>query len=397
MARLTDVAVRNLKAGKERREIPDGGSGLYIVLQPTGARSYAVRYRFAGQPRKLTLPGALTLAAARKLTADALFEVEQGRDPVETKRAEKAKVIAAKADSVAAVCTEYLATEQAGGLRTFKAREDTLRHLVFPVIGGVPVSELTRSQLTRLFDKVEKEHGTRRTDLVLAYLRKALHWWELRSDSFRSPIVKGMGRYNAKEHERERVLSADELRAVWTATNAATPFNALVRFALLSGCRQGEAAGLTWDEIVDGVWHLPASRNKTKKDLARPLSKAARAIVESQPRIGPMIFTNTGDRKISLSLPKRLLDEATGITKPWVLHDLRRTARTLLSDAGVNADIAERCLGHVIGGVRAVYDRHAYQAEMAKAFEALAAQVERIVHPPADNISPLRRRDGGAA
>ena len=394
MARLTDVAIRNLKPGRERREVSDGGTALRVVVQPSGAKSFAIRYRFGGQPRKLTLSGGLTLAAARKLTADALLAVEQGRDPAETKRAQKAKIVAAKADSVAAVCTEYLATEQATKLRTFGAREDTLRKLVFPVIGDVPVSALTRSQLTRLFDKVEREHGTRRADLVLAYLRKIFNWHELRSDTFKSPIVKGMGRYSAKDHQRDRVLCNEEngdgeLRAIWKATEAGTPFNALVRFVLLTGCRPGEAAGLTWDEIVGGVWHLPARRNKTKKDLARPLSKAAVALVESQPRIGPLVFTNTGDRQISLSLPKRLLAETIGATD-WVLHDLRRTARTLLSRTDTTADIAERCLGHVIGGVREVYDRHKYQPQMAKAFEALAAEIERTISPPKGNVHRLR-------
>jgi len=71
------------------------------------------------------------------------------------------------------------------------------------------------------------------------------------------------------------------------------------------------------------------------------------------------------------------------------LHDLRRTARSLMSRAGVNSDIAERCLGHVIPGVRGVYDRHSYRAEMAHAYEALAAQLNRIIDPQ-PNILPMR-------
>ena len=74
----------------------------------------------------------------------------------------------------------------------------------------------------------------------------------------------------------------------------------------------------------------------------------------------------------------------------WTIHDLRRTARSLLSRAGVNADVAERCLGHVVGGVRGVYDRHQYQAEMLHAYEALAALIERIVDPPSGVVVPLR-------
>jgi integrase len=81
----------------------------------------------------------------------------------------------------------------------------------------------------------------------------------------------------------------------------------------------------------------------------------------------------------SFSLLKRRLDEACPLAAPWRLHDLRRTARSLMSRAGVNKDIAERCLAHAIGGVSGVYDRYAYLEEKRRAFDALAAEVARIV------------------
>jgi integrase len=84
------------------------------------------------------------------------------------------------------------------------------------------------------------------------------------------------------------------------------------------------------------------------------------------------------------------LDRASGVTG-WVVHDLRRTARTLLSRAGVDSDVAERCLGHAVGGVRAVYDRHRFEAEMRGAFERLAALIETIIRGPAANVVPIRR------
>ena len=88
---------------------------------------------------------------------------------------------------------------------------------------------------------------------------------------------------------------------------------------------------------------------------------------------------------------KRVLDEASGVTG-WRLHDLRRVARSLLSRGGIGADIAERCLGHVPGGIRATYDRYEYRHEKAHAFEALAAQIERIVNAPeGGNVVSLKR------
>jgi integrase len=100
------------------------------------------------------------------------------------------------------------------------------------------------------------------------------------------------------------------------------------------------------------------------------------------------IFSKSKKPLGGLDRHKRVIDEASGVTG-WTIHDLRRTARSLMSRAGVNADIAERCLGHVIGGVRGIYDRHEYFEEKQRAFEALAGQIDRIVNPQ-DNVVPMR-------
>jgi integrase len=108
------------------------------------------------------------------------------------------------------------------------------------------------------------------------------------------------------------------------------------------------------------------------------------------PAPGEFVFTVNGRVPIGgYTIPKAVLDHTSGVSG-WTLHDLRRTARSLMSRAGIASDIAERCLGHVIGGVRGVYDRHQYHDEKARAFEALAGLVARIVDPQA-NIVPMRR------
>ena len=101
------------------------------------------------------------------------------------------------------------------------------------------------------------------------------------------------------------------------------------------------------------------------------------------------MFTHDGARPLGgYTLGKALLQKRSG-TSGWTLHDLRRTARSLMSRAGVSTDHAERCLAHVIGGVRGIYDRHEYREEKRLAFESLAAQIDRILQP-ADNVVPLR-------
>jgi integrase len=390
---LTDIAVRNLRAEPKRREIPDPGArGLYVIIQPSGVKSYAVRYRYAGKSRKLTLQAGITLAAARKAAADALYQLEQGHDPgVARRHARQAQRLAGQ-DTLRAVAEEYQRRE-GSRLRSAAWRQGVLERLVYPTLGDRPISLIKRSEIIRLLDRITEgtplgvEGGPFIADRTLAIIRRVMNWHATRSDDFRSPIVRGMAR--AEEAARTRTLTDNELRAVWNATDVATPFACFIRFALLTACRRNEAAQLRWDEIDGTNWVLPAARNKTKVDLVRPLSVAAQAVLARVPRLAGCNFVFSTDGRSAIngfSHFKRRFDTQCGVTG-WTLHDLRRTARSLMSRAGVNVDHAERCLGHVIGGVRGVYDRHEFHAEKLRAFEALAAQIERIVSPVPNVVS----------
>jgi integrase len=277
-----------------------------------------------------------------------------------------------------------------GKLRSAEPRRRTLERLVLPALGKRPIGEIKRSEIIRLLDGIEEQNGPAAADSALALVRRIMNWHATRSDDVKSPIVRGMARTQAKERARSRILSDDELRTVWKRAEAdGGPFAGLVRFLLLTAARRAEANAMTWRELDGSVWTLPASRNKTKQDLVRPLSAAARAVLEALPGVagGEFIFTLDGRRPIGgIQWRKQRFDGQCGITG-WTLHDLRRTARSLMSRAGVNSDHAERCLGHVIGGVRGVYDRHEFYVEKQKAFEALAGQIERIVYPQQNVVS----------
>jgi integrase len=389
---LTDIAIRNLKPGAVRREIRDPHArGLYVIVQPSGVKSFAVRYRQGGKPRKLTLTSGISLSAARVAAARALNEVEEGRDPVEARKATKAKAADARHDTVRAICEEYLKRE-GGKLRTVSDRKKAFEKHVFPEIGSERIDSLKRSRIVRLLDKIEDKHGGRLADLTLAYLRKVFNWHATRSDEFRTPIVKGMARHQVEA--RARVLDDDELRKVWKAANEAGPFPTFIKFCLLTAARKGEVAGLKRAEVKDGIWSLPPERNKTKLPLVRPLSAAAQAVLAAQPKIGDgeHYFTFDGKRPVTgFGRLKRSFDEACGVSG-WRIHDVRRTARTLLSRAGVNADIAERALGHVAPAIQRNYDQHKFLEEMKLAYEALATLIERIVNPPEGNVTTLRKK-----
>jgi integrase len=400
-------------------------------------KTFAVRYRINGKPQKLTLGRwrapddpkeasadpkvgeAISLASARKLAADALHQLGRGRDPVAAKKAAKKEKRQAAADTFEAITDQYFRREAGmkvdrdgnvtfdGKLRSAAARYAALKRRVFPAIGKTPVTEIRRGDIIDLLDTVRDEAGAAMADQALAFIRKVFNWYAVRNDRFISPIVKGMRQFKPKDGARKRILTDDELRAVWKVAEQkdAGPFAALVRFLLLTAARRNEAAAMTWGEVEkNGGWTLPAARNKTKEDFIRPLSKMARDILDDQPAIDgkPYVFTTgrawlSGFSKAKKDFDKAVLAELLkhdANAKPlsnWTLHDLRRTARSLLSRAGVSSDHAERCLGHALPGVRGVYDRHEYHDEKRQAFEALAAQIERIVNPPPGNVVPFQK------
>jgi integrase len=188
-------------------------------------------------------------------------------------------------------------------------------------------------------------------------------------------------RRSPRERERDRTLSDVEFVAVWkTAEIFPNPWGQFVRFLLLAACRRTEASAMAWSEISGDEWTIPKERYKTNTEVTLPLSKAAMKVLAEIPRIkdSEYVFTTDARAPISgFSTFKLKFDIACGV-KDWRLHDLRRTSRSLMSRAGVNSDIAERCMGHALPGIRAVYDRHRYLNEMRHAFEQLAAQIKSI-------------------
>jgi integrase len=396
--KLTDLRVQKAKPQATRYEISDGGGPLRLIVQPSGARSFAVRFRFNGETRKLTLSPGVALKAARKLAADAVLQASQGIDACAVKQAAKVETASAAKDTLRSVCAQYFADPKSRGLRTAYERERIISRLVYPTkLANRPIAGIVRRDLNEVLDAIEKTSGQRSADVVLAILRRVWRWHQLRDDRFNAfPFIPGMGRYPARERERARTLDDGELRAVWIAAGEAGVYGQLIRYLLLTGARLREAASMTWDEVGnDDIWELPKSRNKVKtQPLARPLSKAALDLLSALPRIEgcPYPFSLDGKHAFSgFSRHKGRFDALCGV-RDWVVHDLRRTARSLMSRAGVEASIAERILGHQVGtAVSRIYDRHAFVREKRDALERLAAEIERVVNPPEENVVVLRR------
>jgi integrase len=423
MARaLTPIGIAALKARAQRYEISDPGClGLRVVVFPSKRKSFVVRYRFRGLQRKLTLGPVLlhrsngeaepadapqldtplSLAAARELATKALRQARSGADPCAAKARVRAEERAAESDTLAAIAAEFLRRE-GGRLRTLNQRKADLDLLCASVLGRLPVAEIKRGQYFRQLDHIADHNGPVRSDRCLSALRTLLSWHASRSD-FISPLGRGGRRTSIRERARTRVLSDDELRKVWIAAEQDKgPFGPFVMFTLLSGARRSESAGLQRRSELspDGTtWTIPASRYKSKRAVTLPLSAAAQKIIAAMPVLGggDYVFSTDGSRPLGgFDDRKKDFDKLCGVSG-YGLHDLRRTSRTLLSRCGVRPDVAERILGHSVGGhLGAVYDQHRYIEEMREGVEALAALIERIVRPPpakvADMVAERRKR-----
>jgi len=359
--------------------------GFGLMVTEAGSKSWVVQYRAGHKSRRTTIDSVLSLDKARKRARAILGKVANGGDPIAEERAKAA----AAENTLQSVAQEYLKRE-GKNLRSGATRRATLGRWVFPKLGTRQIGDIKRSEISRLLDHIEDNAGPVQADMVLAFLRRVFNWHASRTDDFSSPIIRGMSRSSPRERARQRILSEDELRAIWHA-EIPQPWGAFVRFLLLTAVRRNEAARMARSELSGSEWTIPAGRYKTKNDVTLPLSAAAQKVLADMPRFGTdeYVFTVNGRTRLAaFSRGKTAIDRASGVTG-WTLHDLRRTARSLMSRAGVPSDHAERCLGHIIPGVRATYDRHKYQAEMLRAFEALASQIERIVNPQ-DNVIALK-------
>ena len=372
--------------------------GFGLMVTARGQRSFVFQYRNAqGDSRRASLSGSTKLPDAHKWADILQGDIAKGVDPVTANRVEKAAN--SKRGKFKTIAEEYLKRE-GSKVRSMYQRKAILDRLVYPEIGDKVAVKLKRSDIVALLDKVEDEHGAAMADGTLMVVRRICNWHAARDDEFRSPIVRGMGRTNPEERARSRKLDDDEIRALWrTAEEIEKPqglwmFGKLLQFILLTGVRRNEGGHMDRSERTGADWLIPAARVKNKREFLIPLSKAAVSLLDSLPVVGDLragpVFSSDGTRPLAgFGQFKPEFDKLCPIAH-WTIHDLRRTGRSLMSRGGVPPDHAERAIGHVIGGIRGVYDRHEFYSEKRHAFEVLAGQIELILDPPPQNVIPLR-------
>jgi integrase len=278
-------------------------------------------------------------------------------------------------------------------LRSKGEIERQLKTYIYPQWRDKPFVSIRRGTVTELMDELVDNRGAVQADRVLATLSKLFAWYRQYDELFVSPIIPEMRRSGSySDRARARVLSDDEIRLVWAACADLGTYGALIRVALLTGQRKAKLATMRWQDIDgSGNWTIPTEAREKNNPGMLQLPAQVRAIIGAQPEVADNPFVFTGRCKLafnSFSAGKRDIDEMVAIP-PWVFHDLRRTAKSLMARAGVRPDISERVLGHVIGGVEGTYDRHGYGEEKADALKALAGLVDRILAGAANNVVQL--------
>ncbi|MGA8690882.1 MAG: tyrosine-type recombinase/integrase [Methyloceanibacter sp.] len=402
--KLTQISLEKIRPDPARRlEIPDAGKpGLYLVVQPSGRRSWAVRYRLPdGRTRKLTLIGLPSLPVARALAQEALDKVAQGGDPAREKKISRHK----SEDLFRDVAAQFLERHVKPNCRRSYARETErlLAKNVLPLWGDRRIHEIERRDVLDLLDDVVdriKQGGERglTANRVLAAIRKLFSWAIQRGIVAASPVA-GVTPPVA-EKARDRILTGDEILQFWKATTElGYPFGDLAKMLLLTGQRRNEVAQMTWGELdLDrALWTLPGERTKNRKPHEVPLSDAAMGIIAAMPRIqtaGGFVFTSNGRTRIAnFSRGKTALDSAMHGENHWTLHDLRRTAASGMARLGIALPVIEKALNHSSGsfrGIVSVYQRHSYADEKRNALQAWARFVLSL-NQPAGNVSGCRR------
>ena len=395
MARsLTAPMIEKLKADPVKRvEVSDGLlPALRVVVQPSGVKSYAVRYRHRGRTRKYTIGpvGTCSLAEARDVARRALSDASQGVDPMEKRQA--SKEAANDTDGLLENALEDFLKRHVSKLKSAPDVTRLLRVELKPWRGR-RIKDIAKRDVIRLVDAVHDRGSPTTARLLLANLKRFFSWLIERDLLPASPCT-GL-KPPSVSVQRERVLTDEELRLVLLAADRlAHPFGPMVKLLALTGTRRNEVAGMRWSELhLDGpdpTWALPPARTKNSRAHDIPLASATCEVILALPRVqsSDFVFTTTGTSAISgfsrarYALEKHLAEVSADPIPAWHLHDLRRTFATGCAKLGVSLPVVERCLNHVSGsfaGIVGVYQRHDFKAEKRAAFEAWTKHIGRLL------------------
>jgi integrase len=372
--KITQAAVAGLTLADGKNDsihFDDSLPGFGLRLRRSGdkvLRSWVAQYKRAGATRRILL-GSTDILSAEKARAAArkvLAEVALGQDP----QAERVERRTKDRLTLRSVVEQFLADKQeAVRPRTMGELTRYLTGSHFKSLHGMPVDTVSRKDIAGRLMVIKREHGSVTAQRARTAL-SSMYIWAMRQGLVENNPTINAGDLPTSE-PRERVLSDQELVKVWNACDRSYGYDRVVRLLILTGARRQEVGSMTWNEIEDGIWTIPAERTKNGRAHKLPLMPMAANIIASVPRMVTrrQLFGTRGDGFGGWSRCKEDLDKRCGVMD-WRLHDLRRTVATRMADIGVLPHVIEAALNHYSGhkaGIAGIYNKSPYEREVRAA------------------------------
>ena len=401
-----------LPAGKAEVFHFDGRCpGLSVRIQRAGKPAFVVWYTAGGKRKRITLGAVagMDLDQARRRATEIVNAARDGRDPSQERR--RAQQAAATVLTVESLVRCYL-VEYAAGHHRAHTLVDTRRYLErdWAPLHGLSAADVTRRDVSAHLHTLARSRGVVAANRARGKLSSCFSWGLRVGLVDSNPTI---GTVKGEETARDRVLSIEELRALWCATAdlhpydaiIRHPYDAIIRLLLLTGQRRSEIGGMAHAEIDRDrrLWVVPGQRVKNGRSFELPLSRQAWEIIAEFPELPrcPYIFSRRGQAPFSgwsrckARLDARLAEQQGAPLAAWTVHDLRRTFATLAAEHGLIEPFhIEAILNHVSGhrnGVAGTYNKAVYREQKRIGLQRWADWLEPTVagRAPASNVVAL--------
>ena len=377
---LTDTELRNLRPGSKLYKRTDR-DGLYVAVAPSGRVTFRFDYRFNGRRETLTLGtysrSGMTLAVAREKLLDAKRSIAEGVSPAVEKQRDKRRLVDAKTFAVAGQrwIDEALMADSTRAMRRAIFDRDVLPEWRTRLLTEVTPEDL-RAHCKSIVDRGAPATAIHVRDIVKQIYAHAI----LHGEKFANPADDVGPSSIATFQPRDRSLSPTEIRIMLGLLSEVATLPTIrlgLKFVLLSMVRKSELQDGTWDEVdfVNAVWSIPKARMKRSRphnvylstqmlDILVALKTCAgnsRYILPSRYDADAPMSRATFNR-VTSAIAKRARDKGLPL-EPFTVHDLRRTASTLLHEMGFNSDWIEKGLAHEERSSRGVYNKAEFEAQ----------------------------------
>ena len=385
---LTDTTLRNAKPGEKQIKLFDG-HGLFLLIAPSGTKAWRLKYSFLGREKLISLGlyPTVSLKEARERAATARKDIENGIDPSEKRKLEKA----ACQNTFEAVGLEWHEQNKDKWSEEYaKSIMHRMKRNLFPQIGSKPVHLVSAPELLALLRKIEARGAKDIPHIVRSISSSVFRYAIATGRAERDPAADLKGALAPRV--RRNLPSQTTPEAVGHLLIAIDnyPGTFVVRSALqlmaLTFCRTGELRNAEWREIdfEDGLWRIPAERMKMSRDHLIPLSRQSVAILRKlQAYSGKDVYVFPNYKTEKRSMSKSALFGAIrrlGFENDEMCpHGFRSMASTMLNELGYNGDWIERQLAHVPRNIiRGIYNRAEYLPERRKMMQAWADYLDEL-------------------